>query len=490
MIGRLSRKAQVVSVIGLFVLLAAVIAGFFIYRNRQSAARPPGFADGSINKAAVPVSSYADVVNHAAPAVVTIRSERRVRAPRQHPFFPDFFDFPFGSAPQSPREQIQRGLGSGVIVTTDGYILTNHHVIDGAEEIKVELNNKQVFDAKVIGSDPPSDLAVLKIEASDLPALPPGDSDKVRVGDVVLAIGNPLGLGQTVTAGIISAKGRSTGLSDGSFEDFLQTDAPINQGNSGGGLVNANAELVGINSQIISPTGGNIGIGFAIPSNMARSVMDQLIKSGAVRRGQLGITIQPVTSDIAASLSLPEPRGVLVSSVKQGGAAGRAGLRQGDVIIAFSGEPVEDGNSLRNRVATTAPGAEVTLTILRQGKEQQLRATLDESSGDQSVEREQGGNDDSAGGKLGVTVQPLTPDIASQLGIERNTQGLVVTRVDPASPAAESGIRQSDVITEADRQAVRSAQDLMAIIERANDRPVLLLVNRRGQSIYVAVRPR
>lgn len=484
---RLAGKAQQASTIGLVVLLAIIVVGFLIFWNREPSAPAPV---PTINKSVVPVSSYADVVARSAPAVVTIRSERRVRAPRQHPFFHDFFGIPFGSAPPMPREQIQRGLGSGVIVTSDGYILTNHHVVDGAEEIKVELSNKQAFDAKVVGSDPPSDLAVLKIDSSDLLVLSPGDSDQVRVGDVVLALGNPLGIGQTVTAGIISAKGRSTGLSDGSFEDFLQTDAPINQGNSGGALVNTNGELVGINSQIISPTGGNIGIGFAIPSNMARSVMDQLIKSGTVRRGQLGVTIQPVTSDIAASLGLTVPRGVLVNSVRQDSAADRAGVRQGDVLVAFNGEPVEDGNSLRNRIATSAPGTEVTLTVLREGKEQQLRATLDDAPSDQGASGPQSREGDVVGGRLGLTVQPMTPDIASQLGIDRNTQGLVVTRVDPASPAAESGIQQGDVITEANRQAVRSAENLRSVIEQGNDRPVLLLINRGGQTIYVAVRPR
>jgi S1-C subfamily serine protease len=236
---------------------------------------------------AAPVTSYAEAVERVSAGVVTIRAARRTRAPRQHPFFdnPALRDL-FGGA-QQRGPALQMGLGSGVIVKTDGAIITNHHVIDGAEQIKVELQNNRVYDAKVIGSDPPSDLAVLTIDARDLAALDLGDSDRVRVGDVVLAIGNPLGIGQTVTAGIISAKGRSTGLSDGSFEDFLQTDAPINQGHSGGALVNTEGELVGINSQILSTSGGSIGIGFAVPSNMARNVLDQLIANGRVRRGQL-----------------------------------------------------------------------------------------------------------------------------------------------------------------------------------------------------------
>lgn len=367
---------------GALVWIAAVIVLHGLAGCRRDDERatslPPPPAVGGV----APVS-YAEVVNRVAPAVVTIRSERRVRAPRQYPFFDDpfFRDF-FGdrSPQQAPRERIQQGLGSGVIITADGYVLTNHHVIDGAEEIKVELTNNRVYEARVVGQDPRSDLAVLKIDASDLSLLTLGDSDRARVGDVVLAIGNPLGIGQTVTAGIISALGRTTGLSDGSFESFLQTDAPINQGNSGGALVNTAGELVGINSQILTPTGGNIGIGFAIPANMARDVADQLIKSGEVRRGFLGVTIQPVTSEVASQLGLREARGVVVGAVEQGSPAERAGLRQGDVITAFNGNQIADGNSLRNLVASAGPGAEVTLTVLRDGREQQVRAKLDELS--------------------------------------------------------------------------------------------------------------
>jgi len=322
------------------------------------------------------------VVSRVSPAVITIHSELRVRAPQQFPFMDDPIFRQFfgdrGNMPQQTPELHREALGSGVIVTTDGYILTNHHVVDGAEKIKVDLNDDRTLDAKVVGLDPPSDIAVLKVDASGLPVLALGDSDRVRVGDVVLALGNPLGIGQTVTMGIVSAKGRQTGLSNGNFEDFLQTDAPINQGNSGGALVSTNSELIGINSQILSQSGGSIGIGFAIPSNMARTVMDTLIKGGKVRRGQLGITVGKMTPEIASKLGINVGKGVVVVQVQPGSAAERAGLKKGDVITAFNGGEVVDANIFRNKVASTPPGTEVTLTIQRDGREQQLRATLGE----------------------------------------------------------------------------------------------------------------
>ncbi len=274
------------------------------------------------------------------------------------------------------RSPIERGLGSGVIVSADGTILTNNHVVEGAEKITVLLADNKSFDAKLVGSDKPSDLAVLKIEAQNMPYLTLGNSDTVRVGDIVLAIGNPLGIGQTVTAGIISAKGRRTGLSYGnandSFEDFLQTDAPINRGNSGGALVNLNGELIGINSQILAggPSGGNIGIGFSIPSNMAKSVMEQLLKDGKVRRGMLGINIQNITNDTAKALDLKDTAGVLVSNVRSGSAGEKAGLKRGDIITAVNGEKMDDSNVLRNKVAGTLPGTEIKLTVMRDGKSQ------------------------------------------------------------------------------------------------------------------------
>src|SRR5688572_19662980 len=333
------------------------------------------------NSAVMPVASYADVVTKVAPAVVTIHASRRVRQPQQFPFIDDpFFRRFFGNPRQQqpPAERQRLGLGSGVIIDGNGYILTNHHVIDGAEEIKVDFSDNRSLDARLVGADPPSDLAVLKVDATNLPVLTLGDSDRMRVGDVVLALGNPLGVGQTVTMGIISAKGRRTGLSNGSFEDFLQTDAPINQGNSGGALVNTNSELIGINSQILSPTGGSIGLGFAIPSNMARTVLEQLINSGRVRRGQLGIVVLRIPSEEATRLGVTQGPGVVVFQVQPGSGAARAGLERGDVITALNGTAISEPNTFRNQIARTPPGSEVTLTIRRNGQEQQLRARLGE----------------------------------------------------------------------------------------------------------------
>jgi Do/DeqQ family serine protease len=376
--------------------ILAALVGFIVFMgascNRQSpsdvrlaSGSEPEATNAPVNNppagTAAPGLSYADVVSRVSPAVITIHSQMRARAPEQYPFMDDplFREF-FGERGRIPQEPPRRreGLGSGVIVSADGYILTNHHVVDGAEQIKIDMNDNRTLDARVVGSDPPSDLALLKVEASNLPVLTLGDSDRVRVGDVVLAIGNPLGIGQTVTMGIISAKGRQTGLSSGNFEDFLQTDAPINRGNSGGALVSTNSELIGINSQILSPSGGSIGIGFAIPSNMARTVMDNLARTGRVRRGQLGITVQKVTSEVAEQLKLKDQRGILVAQVQAGSAADRAGIRQGDIITAFNGTEVTEPNVFRNLVAGTAPGTEVTLTVQRDGRGQDVRATLGE----------------------------------------------------------------------------------------------------------------
>jgi serine protease Do len=439
-------------------------------------------------------TSYADIVDKTSPAVVRIEADHKTKGGSQIQAPDDMFHQLMPQMQQRP--QIERGLGSGVIVNADGTILTNYHVVEDATKITVSMSDNKTYPAKVLGTDQPSDLALLKIEASNLPYLTLGNSDQVRVGDIVLAIGNPLGIGQTVTSGIISAKGRQTGLSDGSYEDFLQTDAPINRGNSGGALVNLNGELIGINSQILSggPSGGSIGIGFSIPSNMAKSVMDQLLKDGKVHRGMLGVGIQNLSDDLAKALDIKETRGVVVSEVKAGSAAEKAGIKRGDVITAFNGERIDSSNVLRNKVAQTAPGTSVKLTISRDGKESDLNITLDEfKASDSKNPAGENGNDNGGGtpgesGKLGITLEPLTDRMAKQLGVDTKS-GLVVTDVDPTGPAAEAGIADGDVILEINRKAVASVADARSAIDASGGKPVLLLLLHKGQTIYLTVNP-
>lgn len=436
-------------------------------------------------------ASYRDVVKRVAPAVVTIHSRSRVRAAEQYPFFEDpllreFFGY---RAPREDGNRVREGLGSGVIVSQDGYILTNHHVVDGAQRITVEFSDTRSFPAKLVGSDPPSDLAVLKIEAHSLPTLTLADSDDAQVGDIVLAVGNPLGVGQTVTMGILSAKGRSTSLGDGNFEDFLQMDAPINQGNSGGALVNVNGELIGINSQILSASGGNIGIGFAIPANMARNVSEQLISNGVVRRGMLGVHIQKVDSDLAATLGLKQAQGALVNSVTANGPADRAGVKRGDVITKIDNRMVTDANMLRNLVARSAPGSSLQLTIWRDGSEQMLSVQLAELPTRSAQTTAPASQDEAApAGRLGVAVRPLDRALTEQLGLPSGTEGLVILRVEPGSPAADAGLQEGDVIQEVNRRPVNSGAELSAALKSAESRPALLLVVRRGQPLYLPVR--
>jgi Do/DeqQ family serine protease len=468
------------------VILAAGAAAVAVLPGGPALAAPstPAVSQAAVeplrSPAVAAAGSYADLVERVAPAVVTIRTAQVVRTGMPDDFFHRFFRDP-GTGPPAQR---RGGLGSGVVVSADGYILTNHHVVEGAQSITVELSDRRQVEAELVGSDPPSDLAVLRIDTPGLAALPLGDSDEVRVGDVVLAFGNPLGVGQTVTSGIISAKGRATGISDGGYEDFLQTDAPINRGNSGGPLVSTRGELIGINTQILSQTGGNIGIGFAIPSDMAADVMQQLIENGRVRRGRLGVSVQPMSSDLAQSFGLDEVEGALVNQVDADGPAAAAGLERGDVILAVDGEAVRDHNDLRNRIARRAPGSRARFEVLRSGERRSVEATLGEMGttalgGDGA---EQGAGE----GRYGMQVAPLTPELAGPLGTGVES-GVVVAEVDPAGPAAAAGIQRGDVILEVDRRPVASPDSLQAALDAAGERPALLLVDRRGTTLFLTL---
>lgn len=496
---RISMSIKALSILFLLTTLALVsscrtslFGGQEVQTNIPQEPAAPVVVDGMR-------TSYADVVQKTSPAVVRIEAmhkERRSSSMEmpQSPGGSDDFFKQFQLPQQNQRPQVQRGAGSGVIVSADGTILTNHHVVDGAEKITILMSDNKTYEAKVVGTDQPSDLAVLKIEGTNLPFLNLGNSDDVRVGDIVLAIGNPLDIGQTVTAGIISAKGRRTGLSDGSFEDFLQTDAPINRGNSGGALVSLNGELIGINSQILSggPGGGSIGIGFSIPSNMAKSVMDQLIQDGKVRRGMLGINIQTITEELAKGLELQNAEGVLIGSVRPGSAAEKAGLKRYDLITAINGEKMVDSNVLRNKVAGTSPGSEIKVTVLRDGKEMEVTATLDElkTSDQERGSRnsdEKGSSPEKESGKLGLSLQPVTPEIAKQLNLDADNEGVVVTGVEQGGPAAEAGISRGDVILEINRKAVNSIDDVKSTLDSLGAKPIVLLVNRRGQTTLITI---
>lgn len=436
--------------------------------------------------------TFAPLVRKALPAVVSVTSEVRL-PPARGRFLPpgleDFFGF---SVPQEPRRG--GGIGSGVIVTRDGYILTNNHVIENATTVKVSLQDRREFSAKIVGKDPRTDVAVLKIDAANLPALPISDSTRVQVGDVALAIGNPFGIGQTVTMGIISATGRA-GLNPENYEDFIQTDAAINPGNSGGALVNASGQLIGINTAIISRSGGNQGIGFAIPINMAREVMDQLVKSGKVVRGYMGAGVQDITPELARAFKLPSATGAAITSVEPGSPAERAGLRAGDVVTAVNGETVVDANALRLRISRSAPGSVAKLTVQRPEGTRDLAVTLgtlpDRGGLASGEEPDEGGplGRGSASPLNGVSVMELTPEIAAELQLPRGTRGVVVSRVAPGSAAAEAGLRRGDVIQQVNRRPVTTTDEFEQALGRGKD-PVLLLVNRGGVTRFIVVEPR
>ena len=448
----------------------------------------------AVNVPAAP-GNFSAIVKAVTPAVVNISTSQVTRStesedPRfNDPFFRRFFGDEFFRR-FGPRER-QRGLGSGVIVDRSGYIVTNNHVIDKADEIKIVLGDKREFLATVVGTDPKTDLAVLKIDGKDLPTVKWGNSDTLEVGEYVLAIGNPFGLNQTVTLGIVSAVGRAdVGIAD--YEDFIQTDAAINPGNSGGAMVNVRGELVGINTAIFSRSGGYMGIGFAVPSNMVRNVMESLVQRGKVIRGWLGVSIQGVTPDLAKNFGLSDAKGALVSEVLAGSPADTSGIKSGDVIVTFDGKEVEDQTALRNIVAQTAVGKDVKVKVVRDGKSKTIKVKIGEQPKDvASIGEEsrgvQGGGDNKA--LVGLEVRNLNAEIAERLGLPPDSKGVVVTDMDPSSKAAEAGLRVGDIINEINREPVKNVEDFKRIVAKlGKDDDPLLLVKRGEGKFFLVVK--
>jgi len=486
----------------LVVLVIGVIVGLAI-SSRLDLMTPLTAKSGQVSsRSAEMLTQLSDALSEVAaiatPSVVNISTTRVIKQTEQTPF--DLFDDPFFrrffgdqfQQPNVPREHKEQSLGSGVIVSEDGYIVTNNHVIEKSQEIKVQLTNKRDYKAKLIGADPKTDIAVIKIDATGLPALAWGDSNTLRVGEIVFAIGNPFGLNSTLTMGVISAVGRANvGIAD--YEDFIQTDAAINPGNSGGALINAHGELVGINTAIVSRTGGYQGIGFAVPSSMAKQVMESLIKFKKVVRGWLGVSIQEVTSDLAEEFGVKDLKGALVSGILKGSPAEKAGIKQGDVVRAFNGKDVEDTGHLRNMVSQTPVGRSVKVKLLRQKKELELEVTIAElpkKLGEAAAESPGGDDGEESSALSGVTVRELTPDLAKRFGLSEGDAGIAVIRVDPASRAYEAGIRPGDVILQVNQKDVATVEEYKKAIGsiKAKDR-ALLLVRRKGEDLFVTIRP-
>lgn len=448
-------------------------------------------------------NNFVEVVKEAKPAVVHIRVEKSMSGGGMYdqqfeeffnnPFFERFFGPQFRQGPQGPRgpnrEYKQQGQGSGFIISNDGYILTNNHVVDGADTITVILSDNREFKAELTGSDPQSDVALIKIkDKGRLPTLPLGDSDALEVGEWVIAIGNPFGLSSTVTAGVVSATGRSSvGINE--YENFIQTDAAINPGNSGGPLLNVKGEVVGINSALFSRTGGYMGIGFAIPINMVKTIETQLKSAGKVTRGWLGVVIQNVDENLAKSFGLKEAEGILVSEVQAGSPADKSGIRQGDVIVSLNDTTLKDVADLRNRVALLPPNSSASLGIIRDGATMTVQVNIGERPNE--IAQSQGDVQGKPGPastneRFGLTFQDLTPELADRLGYD-NKQGVVVSQVEPGSPASSAGLQPGQLIEEVNKRPVRNVRELTAAMEKSDDKNRLLLRVRSGNFSQYAV---
>ncbi len=486
-----------------FILVLGVFAGLVLSSRLDIMSSFPAksqISSKSLDILAQLSDAQSEVAAIATPSVVNISTTRVIKSREETPF--DLFDDPFFRRffgdqfphPNVPKEHKEQSLGSGVIVSDDGYIVTNNHVIEKAQEIKVLLSNKKDYKAKLIGADPKTDIAVIKIDAKGLTALPWGDSNKLKVGEIVFAIGNPFGLNQTVTMGMISAVGRANvGIAD--YEDFIQTDAAINPGNSGGALVNARGELIGINTAILSRTGGYQGIGFAVPSSMAQQVMGSLVQYKKVVRGWLGVSIQEVTSDLAEEFGVKDLKGALVSGVMKGSPAEKAGIKQGDVILQYNGKIVEDTGHLRNMVSQTPVGTAVKIKMLRQKKEIEVEVKIAELTKKVAEaapgEEEPGeGNEEESSVLSGLVVRELTPELASRYGYEEKEKGVVVVKVETSSRIYEAGIRPGDLILQVNQKDTPTleAYGKVASKIKAKER-ILFLLRRKGQDLFVTVKP-
>jgi len=488
------------------VVMALLVGGFF----RAGVVRLPGHSVLGAEKVSVqmakntsPVSladfknGFASVLIPALPAVVNISSTKIVKTQNNNmpdifsdPMFRQFFGNQVPQMPRGPQSEREFGLGSGVIVNPDGYILTNNHVVAEASDVEVFTQDQRKFKAKVIGTDPLTDVAVLKIDATGLPTLTLGDSSSLKVGDVVFAIGQPFGIGETATMGIVSATGRTLGRAIEHYENFIQTDAAINPGNSGGALIDLRGNLVGINTAIISgggEEGGNEGIGFAIPINMAHRVMDQIVEHGKVIRGFLGVSIQGVDPDMAKAFGLSHGGGALIGDVSPDTPAAKAGLQRGDIVLDLDGQPVNGPDELSVRISEMAPGTVAHLKIFRGGQEKDVDVTLGEYPEKASAKAQPGA--EAPAGLKGIRVQNLTPDIARQLNLPSQSAGVVVSEIDPSSAAAESGLQRGDVIEEVNRKPVHNTEEYHEALAGTANKPVLLLINRGGTTHYVVVQP-
>ena len=464
--------------------VGGVTTGFGVTKGAQ----PPLWTEQSASSTTAPTVQAPDWVKigrELKPAVVNVSAKRAATATpdmqgpsgEETPFDRYFKDF-FGSRPR----RHARAMGSGFVINQNGYIVTNNHVVEGATQVQVKLSDGRELPAKVVGRDAKTDIALLKIEASGLSVIPLGDSSASQVGEPVMAIGNPFGLEQTVTTGIVSATGRAIGA--GPYDDFIQTDASINPGNSGGPLINARGQAIGINTAIFSQSGGSVGIGFAIPMTLAKSVVTQLADSGKVTRGWLGVGIQPVTADLAKSFGRAETTGVLVSSVSEGSPAERAGLKSGDIITEYDGRKVERSSDLPRAVAGTPVGRDVRLSVVRDGMPMTLTATITALDAKESAQADSG---EKAKPALGLAVQPLTPALAQQLGVSAK-QGLVVQSVQEGSPAAEAGFERGDVIVEVDKKPIKSVAEFReSVAKRAKGKPMLFRIQRQEASLFLTV---